>query len=237
MYDSTARWIIRWPVASALAGVCALGLLLLLPAAETAARADLTGSARVIDGDTLEIGGERVRLEGIDAPEMSQACGKDEGSWDCGKAAAAALERLLGNQQIACADHGTDKYGRMLGVCFLGSRDVNAWMVREGLAWAFVKYSRSYVREEAEARASHAGIWQGTAEPAWEFRAKRWQGAEQTAPRGCAIKGNISANGHIYHVPWSPWYGKVRIDESRGERWFCNEAEALAAGWRPAAAR
>lgn len=238
MFDSTTRWLSRRPVASALVGVCALSLLLLLPSAETAARADLTGPARVIDGDTLEIAGERVRLEGIDAPEMAQSCAKRlRGSWACGKAAAAALERLLGNHRIACANRGTDKYGRMLGVCFLGTRDINAWMVRQGFAWAFVRYSRSYVHEEAEARALHTGIWQGAAKPAWEFRAKRWQGAEQVAPQGCAIKGNISANGHIYHLPWSPWYSKVRIDKSRGERWFCSESEALAAGWRPAANR
>ena len=237
MFDSTTRWVSRWPVASALAGVVALVLLLLLPGRESTARAPLVGAARVIDGDTLEISGERVRLEGIDAPETAQTCSRPRGSsWACGRDSTAALERLLGKQKIACEDHGTDKYGRMLGVCFLGARDINAWMVHEGLAWAFVKYSRSYVHEEAEARARRIGIWQGEAEPAWDFRAKRWTGAEETAPQGCAIKGNVSANGHIYHMPWSPWYGKVRIDESRGERWFCSESEALAAGWRPAAA-
>jgi hypothetical protein len=108
-------------------------------------------------------------------------------------------------------------------------------MVREGYAWAFVKYSTSYVQEEAEARALHIGIWQGKAEPAWEFREHRWAGAEQDAPKGCAIKGNVTAHGRIYHMPWSPWYGKIRIDEAKGKRWFCTEAEALAAGWRPVA--
>src|SRR5688572_29647850 len=108
MFDSI-RWVSRRPVASALVGVCALGVLLLVPATESAGRADLAGLARVIDGDTLVIAGARVRLEGIDAPEMAQTCGKpDEGSWDCGKAAAAALERLLADQRISCADRGTD---------------------------------------------------------------------------------------------------------------------------------
>jgi endonuclease YncB( thermonuclease family) len=238
MYESAIRSLCRWPVASALAGGVAFALLLLLPAPKTAARAPLSGPARVVDGDTLDIGARRVRLEGIDAPEMAQSCSRRLGGiWACGRSAASALERLIGQQRIDCQDRGTDKYGRTLGVCFLGRRDINAWMVREGYAWAFVKYSRSYVHEEAEARALRAGIWQGTAEPAWEFRAQRWQGAEQTAPRGCAIKGNISANGHIYHLPWSPWYGNVRIDEKKGERWFCSESEAVAAGWRPAIVR
>lgn len=239
MSDSKILWLSRWSVASALVGGLACVLLLFLPVRTTTARGTapgpLVGQARVIDGDTVEISGRHVRLEGIDAPEMAQTCTNHAGgSWRCGQDAARALERLVAGHSLTCEDRGTDKYGRMLGVCFSGTRDVNAEMVRQGLAWAFVKYSRSYVHEEAEARALHIGIWQGEAKPAWDFRAERWAGAEDTAPRGCAIKGNISANGHIYHLPWSTWYGKVRIDERKGERWFCSEAEALAAGWRPA---
>jgi endonuclease YncB( thermonuclease family) len=234
----TRLWLVRWSVASALAGALAFALLLLLPAGETAARDALSGLARVIDGDTLEIAGERVRLEGIDAPEMAQTCGGPAGAkWACGRSAAEALEHVLAGAKVECRDRGTDKYGRMLGVCFAGRRDINAQMVREGQAWAFVKYSHSYVQQEAEARALKVGIWQGEAEPAWVFRARRWAGAEEAAPKGCAIKGNVSTNGRIYHLPWSPWYGKVRIDEKKGERWFCSESEAMAAGWRPAAVR
>jgi hypothetical protein len=77
-------------------------------------------------------------------------------------------------------------------------------------------------------------VWQGYAEAPWDFRRDEWQVAEVTAPKGCAIKGNVSAHGRIYHMPWDPWYDKVRMDESRGKRWFCSEAEAIAAGWRPA---
>jgi endonuclease YncB( thermonuclease family) len=235
MYDSIPHWIARWSVASALTGVFATLLLVILPADANTDQRPLVGQARVIDGDTIEISGRHVRLEGIDAPEMVQTCSDRAGNaWPCGRTAAKALEHLVAGGSLTCNDQGTDKYGRMLGVCFSGTRDVNAEMVRQGLAWAFVKYSRSYVREEAEARALHIGIWQGEAKPAWDFRAERWAGAEDAAPRGCAIKGNVSANGRIYHLPWSTWYGKVRIDEKKGERWFCSEAEALAAGWRPA---
>ena len=67
----------------------------------------------------------------------------------------------------------------------------------------------------------------------WDYRAKRWAAAEQKAPEGCAIKGNITKNGRIYHMPWSPWYAQIKIDADKGKRWFCTEAEALAAGWRP----
>jgi endonuclease YncB( thermonuclease family) len=241
MYAYTKRWLFRRPVASALVGVLALGVLSLMPGRETAARevavsGDLTGPARVIDGDTIVIDGRHIRLEGIDAPETAQTCGRRLlGWWNCGRAAANALDKLVAGHNVTCESRGTDKYNRMLGICFVDGRDINAEMVRQGFAWAFVKYSKTYVQQEAEARASHVGIWQGESEPAWVYREKRWAGAEPTAPGGCAIKGNVTEHGHIYHMPWSPWYGKVKIEEAKGERWFCTEAEAIAAGWRPAA--
>jgi hypothetical protein len=92
----------------------------------------------------------------------------------------------------------------------------------------------SYVDDEGYARAGKIGVWQGVAEAPWEFRHKGWQTAEAAAPKGCAIKGNVSSHGHIYHMPWSPWYDRITVVEARGERWFCSEDEAQAAGWRPA---
>lgn len=236
MYASTTRCFIRWRVASALVGGIALGTLLLIPNARPAVHDGVSGRARVIDGDTIDVAGTRVRLEGIDAPEIAQTCGRRLfGTWACGKAAARALRDLTFGREVACERRGTDKYGRMLGVCFVDGHDLNAQMVRKGFAWAFVRYSTSYVDAEAKARADKVGIWQGASEPAWDYRAKRWASAETAAPSGCAIKGNISSKGHIYHMPWSPWYGKVRVDLEKGERWFCSEAEALAAGWRAVA--
>lgn len=194
----------------------------------------ISGPARAVDGDTLDIGGTRVRLEGIDAPEYAQTCPRSWiGTWPCGKAAQRELGKLAGQAPVECERRGTDKYGRALGICYAGGHDINAAMVRSGLAWAFVKYSTTYVAEEAEARQQRLGVWQADAEPAWLYREKRWSSAEQVAPQGCAIKGNISDQGNIYHLPWSPWYAKVRIDTAKGERWFCSEAEAAAAGWRP----
>jgi endonuclease YncB( thermonuclease family) len=188
----------------------------------------------VVDGDTITVGETRVRLEGIDAPESAQTCPRRwVGAWPCGTAATARLAQLVGDKPVTCHKRGLDKYGRMLGVCLLEGRDINAQMVREGYAWAFVKYSQAYVAEEATARSEGIGIWQGDAMPAWEFRARRWAAAEGAAPEGCAIKGNVTRNGRIYHMPWSPWYPQIRIETDKGKRWVCTEAEALAAGWRP----
>ena len=199
------------------------------------AKSDIVGPARVIDGDTLEIHGLRVRLEGIDAPERAQRCARAwwPGKWRCGRGATRALSTLVAGKQVRCQSHGKDKYGRMIGVCFVAGRDINAVMVRDGYAWAFVKYSESYVVEEQAARAEKRGIWRAPTQTAWDFRAKKWSTSEQIAPNGCAIKGNITSRGRIYHMPWSPWYSKVRIDQRRGERWFCSEAAAQAEGWRP----
>lgn len=205
----------------------------------------VSGLARVIDGDTLDLAGRRVRLEGIDAPEAGQTCpnradGGSLGTWRCGQAATAALAGLVQGRRVSCHRHDRDRYGRLIATCFVDQRDIGAEMVRNGHAWAFVKYSTTYIDEEAAARGSKRGIWasQRPPQPAWQYRARRWARAEQRAPDGCAIKGNISKRGgRIYHTPWSPWYSKVRIDPAKGERWFCDEAQALAAGWRPARMR
>jgi endonuclease YncB( thermonuclease family) len=200
------------------------------------------GVARVVDGDTLEIAGTRIRLEGIDAPEGDQQCaragaGGGGATWRCGQAATEELQRLVGRTPVRCDSRGTDKYGRTLAICYSGDINVNSEMVRRGLAWAFVKYSNAYITEEAEARSRGIGIWQAPTTTAWDYRASRWAGARDAASGNggsdCVIKGNITSSGRIYHMPWSPWYDKVRIETDKGERWFCNENEALAAGWRP----
>ncbi len=198
----------------------------------------IRGPVRVIDGDTIDVAGVRIRLEGIDAPESRQTCTSGGGTvWPCGQAATAELVRIIADHPVTCANRGLDKYGRVLGACRAGTLDINGEMVRRGYAWAFVRYSHTYVALEAEARVAKTGIWSGEAVPAWDYRAGRWQAAKETAPEGCAIKGNVTAKGRIYHLPWSPWYEKVRMDSGRNKRWFCSEAEAVNAGWRPAQAR
>ena len=194
-------------------------------------------SRRVIDGDTLVLKGETIRLSGIDAPEMAQICRSSKGrETRCGKDAKAALEKLVASGPVECKGDERDAYGRRIATCYVNGRDINAQMVRLGHAFAFRKYSIAYVPEEEQARRDHAGLFAGTAQAPWDFRASKWQVASkesnQAAPENCPIKGNISSNGKIYHTPWSPSYARTRIDTSRGERWFCSEDEAIAAGWR-----
>ena len=199
--------------------------------------AALSGPARAIDGDTIQLGGVRVRLHGIDAPESAQNCRARGRFWACGRAATRALAGLVRGRRVACKERNRDRYGRVVAVCAVAGRDLNAWMVSEGWAFAYRQYSRAYVAEETRARAARRGIWRGEAVAPWDWRrGKRLAGARAPSRRGgnrCNIKGNIGSSGkRIYHVPGGRYYGRTRIDTSRGERWFCTEGEARAAGWR-----
>jgi endonuclease YncB( thermonuclease family) len=190
-----------------------------------------SSSVRVIDGDTLEVSGIVYRLHGIDAPEAGQKCNSTTGeAWNCGQEAIAALEALAIGKNVDCDNRGQDGYGRTIGVCKVGSTDLNAKMVQGGHAWAFRRYSEDYTGLEDVAYQNHVGIWQAETESPWDYRAHKWEVAKQDAPDGCPIKGNISNNGYIYHAPWSPWYGRTKVSIKQGERWFCTEKEAIEAG-------
>jgi len=203
----------------------------------------VSGPARVIDGDTLEVAGVRVRLFGIDAPEHRQSCGAAASAWACGDAAARRLTELAA-PGVRCTGHEHDKYRRLVATCKAGAVDLGERMVAEGFAWAFVRYSDAYVATEAEARERHAGLWRGPAEAPWDFRSDGFVAAagrradpvpavSPDAPEGCPIKGNIGSGGRrIYHVPGEASYARTRIDTARGERWFCDVAAAEAAGFR-----
>lgn len=199
---------------------------------------EIAGPARVVDGDTLEIGGQTIRFHGIDAPEGAQTCQDAYGrAWDCGDAATHRLTHLT-RGGVRCRGTERDRYDRLVAVCFTPQgANINAALVREGYAWAYRRYSRQFVPEENVARQRGVGVWTGANVPPWEFRrGARIQGQSQAAsgPRsGCTIKGNISGSGRIYHLPGSRTYARTRIDESKGERWFCSESQARAAGWRP----
>jgi endonuclease YncB( thermonuclease family) len=200
----------------------------------------VSGHAHVLDGDTADIDGQRVRFFGIDAPELSQSCADAAGrSWQCGRAARERLIELTDGKLVTCTYEESDATGRLLGSCKADGRDINRMLVEEGLAWAFVRYSPVYTEIERKARTARVGIFAADNVPAWDYRVQRWRGtiaAKGTGnPEGCPIKGNVSGGGdRIYHMPWDRFYASTKVDTAKGERWFCDEADAEKAGWRRA---
>jgi endonuclease YncB( thermonuclease family) len=133
--------------------------------------APLIGRARVVDGDSIEISGARIRLQGIDAPERSQTCVDAKGqTWSCGQAAAQELRSYISNRIVTCAPKGRDRYDRVLAVCSVpDGSDVNAWIVRHG--WAVTSSGvQNYRAEQNEAQAAKRGIWAGAFLPPREWR-------------------------------------------------------------------
>lgn len=159
------------------------------------------GPARIVDGDTLIVLGERVRLRGIDAPELGQKCAAGDGtSHPCGRLAARHLEALVGGGRVDCTGHDTDRYGRFLGVCRTGDDglSLNAAMVESGWAVAYGDHGRL----ERQARAGRRGIWAWQFEQPAQWRRKRAALEDEAVPRagpGVAIRrllGWIGRGGH-----------------------------------------
>nr|WP_249145995.1 thermonuclease family protein [Bradyrhizobium diazoefficiens] len=145
---------------------------MLLVSANAASSADLIGQASVIDGDTLEIHGTRVRLWGIDAPESSQLCrGEDSLQYRCGAKSANDLDAFIGGRPVACTAVDRDRYGRTVARCEVAGVDLAAWLVSNGLALDWPRYShRRYAAVQEEARVHERGVWSGSFVQPWRYR-------------------------------------------------------------------
>jgi endonuclease YncB( thermonuclease family) len=201
-------------------------------AANMAGEGVILGKARVVDGDTLRIGAIPIRLQGIDAPEIKQTCRTEHGvEWACGRVVTQVLTKMVKGRTVSCIGAGLDKYGRTLAKCSVDGQDIGAYLVENGLALAYRKYSSDYVSAEIRAAHSDTGFWSGAVQTPAAFRVAAQQ-STKPPNAACAIKGNISKGGRIYHVPGSKWYNKTKIDPRAGERWFCSVSDAQKAGWR-----
>ena len=224
--------MIKFPT---LLGLAIVVLTLAMPAAKGAT---ISGQASVIDGDTIEIHGEPIRILDIDAPEGRQYCTWPDGTqWRCGQQAARALQDWIARRIVTCESDRLDRFGRHLARCVVGGEDMATWLAQNGWAVPYRDCHCEIVRDASRrAEENRVGLWSGSFVMPWEFRESQGTGSTMNAlPNvpGCAIKGNINSKGErIYHVPGSRYYSKTRINEAYGERWFCSETEALAAGWR-----
>jgi endonuclease YncB( thermonuclease family) len=132
---------------------------------------ELVGRATVVDGDTLGIRDQRIRLHGIDAPESSQLCTTaGDKDWRCGQKAANALSEKIGQRNVRCVGTKRDRWKRLIAVCFVGDQDLNGLLVRRGWAVAYRKYSKDYVPQEERARRAKVGVWSGEFVMPWDWR-------------------------------------------------------------------
>jgi endonuclease YncB( thermonuclease family) len=195
---------------------------------------EVVGRASVVAGDVLKVADTTVRLSGIEAPERAQLCGKDAGKWRCAEAARVALSKVVGGRPVRCRLGGTDSGGSPLGHCTIDSVDINADLVRQGYAFAEGGASSRYAGHEKDARTAKAGMWVADIQRPAEFRAKVWEEAKRRAPDGCPIKGQVTGAERVYVVPGTPTYERLRVQASRGDRWFCSEQDAASAGFKAA---
>ena len=124
--------------------------------------AELSGVPIITDGDTIKIINKRIRLHGIDTPEKKQICIKNTKEYSCGKEATDALAKKINGNQVVCkVQDRLDRYKRYIGVCFVGEVNLNKWMVRNGYAIAYRRYSKDYIKDEDYAKKNKLGLWAG----------------------------------------------------------------------------
>ena len=127
-------------------------------------------SLRVVDGDTIVLNGEKIRISGIDAPELKQMCMNGDEKVFCGKTAKMILVKKIGNQTPECIREGKDVYKRTLAECFINGVSLSSFLVRSGYAFAYRKYSDKFIKDEEFAKENKLGMWTMKFQYPWDFR-------------------------------------------------------------------
>ena len=232
-------------VVPSLVGCVLLALLIAVHRAGPASAEVTTGAGQdlqVIDGDTLQSGGDVVQLYGIDAPELGQLCWRKGQPWHCGLDAAYALQKLvqLSGMAVICkswhdATQTAGPNGEVIRVCHLGrDEDLGMALLRNGHGMALPGSFPHYGQLERQAKQTGLGIWGSKSVPPWEWRegARIKAGAGKPA-EACNVKGLLDdAGARVYLVPTDPGYRDAAVDPAKGERLFCSDEEARHAGWR-----
>jgi endonuclease YncB( thermonuclease family) len=196
---------------------------------------------QVIDGDTLQVGGDVIQLYGIDAPELGQLCDSNGRLWHCGMEAALALNKLLtlNRSSLRCSPWSNEVQSataptRAPQVCEVGDQDVAVLTLHTGNSLALPGAFPDYVEAERQAREGGVGIWHSDFVVPWKWRAGAQSPSRRSdSSRECSIKGVFDVDGQgRYFVPTDVEYAALTIDPDQGEKMFCSDDEARLAGWR-----
>ena len=139
-----------------------IGIVISLLLISKISAGEISGVPTVTDGDTIKIFNKRIRFHGIDTPEKNQICLKNFREYKCGEKATMALIKKIDGKRIVCkVQNRLDKYKRYIGVCFIKGVNLNRWMVRNGYAVAYRRYSKDYIEDENYAKKNKIGLWSG----------------------------------------------------------------------------
>ena len=162
--------------------ICSIFFILTYKDVRSEESKEISGNAKIIDGDTIKINSKKIRLHGIDAPEFKQMCKKTyltivfftfTKDYPCGKISTQKLQKKINNKVITCKILDIDRYKRLIGECYKRNLNLNSWLVSNGHAVAYRKYSKKYISNEINAKNEKKGVWQGKFEMPWDYRRKK----------------------------------------------------------------